>query len=87
MTSNEGGLKFKYGKGEMTNQIDGTKTPHHGLFYMENAGGHHLQSWEPASLCADERQSSCFAGEEEKGEDWKGGGGLKSAINEKLPSL
>ena len=35
----------------------------------------------------DERQSSCFAGEEEKGEDWKGGGGLKSAINEKLPSL
>ena len=24
----------------MANQIDGTKAPHHGLFYMENAGGH-----------------------------------------------
>ena len=23
----------------MTKAIDGTKAPHHGLFYMENAGG------------------------------------------------
>jgi hypothetical protein len=71
----------------MANQIDGTAAPHHGLFYMENAGGHNVEPQELASLSADERQSSCFAGEEEKGEDWKGGGGLKSAINEKLPSL
>ena len=41
---------------------------------MENAGGHDVEPQEPASLLADERQSSCFAWEEEKGEDWKGGG-------------
>jgi hypothetical protein len=68
----------------MANEIDGTKAPHHGLFYMENAGGHNVEPQKPAS---DERQSSCFAGEEEKGEDWKGGGGMKSDIKEKRPSL
>jgi hypothetical protein len=71
----------------MANQIDGTKAPQHGLFYMENAGGYNVEPKEAPSLSDGERQSSCFAGEEEKGEDWKGGGGLKSAINEKLPSL
>ena len=71
----------------MANPIDGTKAPQHGFFYMENAGGHNVEPQEAPSLSANERQSSCFAGEEEKGEDWKGGGGLKSAINEKLPSL
>jgi hypothetical protein len=68
----------------MENEIDGTKAPHHGLFYMENAGGLKVEPQEPAS---DERQSSCFAGEEEKGENWKGGGGMKSDIQEKRPSL
>ena len=57
------------------------------FFYMENSGGHNVEPQEAPSLSANERQSSCFAGEEEKGEDWKGGGGSKSAINEKLPSL
>ena len=71
----------------MANQIDGTKAPHHGLFYMENAGGHNVEPQGPASLSVDQRQSSCFAWEEEKGEDWKGGGGLKSDTNEKRPSL
>ena len=71
----------------MANQIDGTKAPHHGLFYMENAGGHDVEPQEPASLLADERQSSCFAWEEEKGEDWKGGGGVKTGINDKRPTL
>jgi hypothetical protein len=71
----------------MAKQIDGTKAPHHGLFYMENAGGHLLEPEEPTSPSADERQSGCFAWEEEKGEDWKSGGGLKSDINEKRPSL
>jgi hypothetical protein len=74
-------------EGEMANQIDGTKAPQHGLFYMENAGGHDVEAQEVPSLSDGERQSSCFSGEEEKGEAWKGGGGLKSAINEKLPSL
>ena len=50
----------------MANPIDGTKAPHHGLFYMENAGGHHLEPQEPASPPADDRQSGCFALEEEK---------------------
>jgi hypothetical protein len=63
---------------------------HHGLFYMENAGGLQAESESPESavpMAADERQRSCFAWEEEKGEDWKGGGGLKSLINDGRPSL
>ena len=51
----------------MANPIDGTKAPQHGLFYMENAGGHNVEPQEAPSLSANERQSSCFAGEEEKG--------------------
>jgi hypothetical protein len=56
----------------------------HGLFYMENAGG-----YKPAlqSTAADERQPSCFALEEEKGEGWKGSGAAGPAINEARPSL
>ena len=68
----------------MANEIDGTKAPHHGLFYMENAGGHNVEPQEPAS---DERQSSCFALEDEKGEGWTGSGAMKPAINEARPSL
>jgi hypothetical protein len=68
----------------MATEIDGTKAPHHGLFYMENAGGYDVEPQEPAS---DERQSGCFALEEEKGEGWKGSGAMKSDINEKRPSL
>jgi len=49
----------------MATEIDGTKAPHHGLFYMENAGGYNVEPQEPAS---GEHQSSCFALEEEKGE-------------------
>ena len=46
----------------------------HGLFYMENAGG---CKDEPAhseispSMGAEERQPSCFALEDERGEGWK----------------
>ena len=48
----------------MATEIDGTKAPHHGLFYMQNAGGYNVEPQEPAS---GEHQSSCFALEEEKG--------------------
>jgi hypothetical protein len=47
----------------MATEIDGTKAPRHGLFYM-NAGGYNVEPQEPAS---GEHQSSCFALEEEKG--------------------
>jgi hypothetical protein len=35
----------------------------------------------------DERQPGCFGLEDERGEDWKGSGAMKSAINESRPSL
>ena len=42
----------------------------------------------PASSSAvDEHQPSCFAGEEERGEGWKGSGATKPAINEAKSSL
>ena len=56
--------------------------------HMENAGGYkpvHPQI--PPSMAAEERQPSCFALEEEKGEGWKGSGAMKPAINEARPSL
>ena len=45
----------------MTKVIDGTRVPHHGLFYMENAGGLQPEPEIPAPAAADERQPSCFA--------------------------
>jgi hypothetical protein len=71
----------------MATAIDGTKTPHHGLFYMENAGGSKAEPETPVSTPADEHQPSCFALEEERGEGWKGNGAAKSEINEAKPSL
>ena len=71
----------------MAEAIDGTKTPHHGLFYMENAGGSKVEPETPVSARADEHQASCFAQEEERGEGWKGSGAAKSEINEATPSL
>ena len=60
----------------------------HGLFYMENAGGYKTASPEiPSLVVAEEHQPSCFAGEEEKGEGWKGSGAMGPAINEERPSL
>lgn len=40
-----------------------------------------------SSTAADERQPSCFAVEEEKGEHWKGSGAMEPAIKESRPSL
>jgi short-subunit dehydrogenase len=40
-----------------------------------------------SSTAADERQPSCFAVEEEKGEYWKGSGAMEPAIKESRPSL
>ena len=71
----------------MVKAIDGTKAPQHGLFYMENAGGHTVEPETPLSAPAEGRRPGCFALEEERGEDWKGSGAMKSEINEKLPSL
>jgi hypothetical protein len=34
-----------------------------------------------------EHQPSCFAGEEERGEQWKGSGATKTTINEVKSSL
>ena len=60
----------------------------HGIFYMENAGGHKPAHPEtPPSIAADERQPSCFAMEEEMGERWKGSGAVGPAINDARPSL
>jgi hypothetical protein len=71
----------------MTKAIDGTKVPHHGLFYMENAGGFRVEQESPAPITTEERQPSCFALEDEKGEDWKGTGATRSQIIEARPSL
>lgn len=61
---------------------------HHGLFYMENAGGY--KATEPGiapSSDTKEHQASCFTLEEEKGDGWKGSGATKPLINEKRPRL
>jgi hypothetical protein len=80
----------------MEKTIDATRIAPHGLFYMENAGGTHSAATSP-TLIADEQiadeqitdkhQPSCFALEEEKGADWKGGGAAGLTINEVKPSL
>jgi hypothetical protein len=70
----------------MMKAIDGTKVPHHGLFYMENAGGLPVEQGSRASI-AEERQPSCFALEDEKGEDWKGTGATRSQIIDVRPCL
>jgi hypothetical protein len=60
----------------------------HGLFYMENAGGYKAAHPEiPPVMEAEEHQPSCFGGEEEKGEGWKGSGATGPAINEARPRL
>ena len=62
----------------------------HGLFYMENAGGckdEPTHSEISPSMGAEERQPSCFALEDERGEGWKGSGAMGPAINETRPSL
>ena len=70
----------------MEKMIDATKIAPHGLFYMENAGGTHSATTSP-TLITDEREPSCFALEDEKGADWKGGGAAGRTINEVKPSL
>ena len=60
----------------------------HGIFYMENAGGYKAAHPETTpSTDTDERQPSCFALEEEKGEHWTGSGAMVLVINEARPSL
>jgi len=69
-------------RAEMANQSQ------HGLFFMENAGGY--KPAEPGTAPSpiwEEHQPSCFALEEEKGEDWKSSGSTKPAINEARPTL
>ena len=39
------------------------------------------------SSAVNEHQPSCFAGEEERGEQWKGSGATKTTINEVKSSL
>ena len=48
----------------------------------------HLHQPLPApSSAVNEHQPSCFAGEEERGEQWKGSGATKTTINEVKSSL
>jgi hypothetical protein len=69
----------------MTEATNGTRQPPHGLFFMENAGGHHAGPAEPAA--AMERQPSCFALEEEKGGGWNGSGASGPLVKESRPTL
>jgi hypothetical protein len=73
----------------MTHPTDGTRVPPHGLFHMENAGGHPAgQAPPPVPPAAPNgHQPGCFALEEEKGEGWKGSGASGPAIKETRPSL
>ena len=70
----------------MAKAIDGTKAPHHGLFYMENAGGFKVEPETPVSTPADEHQPSCFALEEESGEGWKGSGAASQRSMKRNPA-
>jgi hypothetical protein len=55
-----------------------------------NAGGFKIEPAQPETpppMAPAEHQASCFALEEEKGEDWKGSGAMGPAIKEAKPSL
>ncbi len=67
----------------MADLLDGTKVPPHGMFFMESAGGYHSKPDE----VDEERQSSCFALEEEKGETWAGTGASRPVIVDTKPTL
>ena len=78
----------KYFCGQQIAKISEALMAQHGIFYMENAGGYKPAHPEtPPSTAADERQPSCFALEEEKGEHWNGSGAMTRVINEARPSL
>jgi hypothetical protein len=76
---------FSSRKKKMRKVIDGTKVPHHSIWKTLVAVV--MNRRPPISAATDERQPSCFGLEEERGEDWKGSGAMKSAINESRPSL
>jgi hypothetical protein len=67
----------------MKRMLDSRQVPPHGMFYMESAGGCHLDGEE----AQEEHQPSCFALEEEKGKCWHGTGSAGPLINEKSPTL
>ncbi len=75
----------------MEKTTEATRIAHHGLYYMENAGGTHSITVPPTLTAdqqiADQHQPSCFALEEEKGADWKGRRAAGPIINEVKPSL
>ncbi len=73
----------------MSKPIDGTKLSQHGIFYMEGAGGleEGREPEQQSGSATSERSASCFAFEEEKGDQWKGGGSTASAIKESRPTL
>jgi hypothetical protein len=80
----------------MSNATYGAEPRSHGLFYMENAGGcDDAPAIAPAQAVAatdtaeasDERQPSCFAQEEERGQDWHGAGASGPAVKDVRPTL
>jgi hypothetical protein len=80
----------------MTNATKDTEPASHGLFYMENAGGYPAAPGIAPTQAADatkaadateEHQPSCFALEEERGQDWKGAGASEPAVKETRPTL
>ena len=77
-------LEFSSRKKKMRKVIDGTKVPHS---IWKTLVAVVMNRRPPISAATDERQPSCFGLEEERGEDWKGSGAMKSAINESRPSL
>jgi hypothetical protein len=72
----------------MSNATHGAEPRSHGLFYMENAGGcDDAPAPAQAADAKDERQPSCFAQEEERGQDWHGAGASGPAVKETRPTL
>jgi hypothetical protein len=67
----------------MTDFLDGTQVPPHGMFFMESAGGYRSKTNE----VDEEHQPSCFALEEEKGETWAGTGASQPLIIDTKPTL
>ena len=77
-------LEFSSRKKKMRKVIDGTKVPHS---IWKTLVAVVMNRRPPISAATDERQPSCFGLEEERGEDWKGSGAMKSVINDSRPSL
>lgn len=71
----------------MPTAIDATKLPPHDIFYMEGAGGCEERNAADQPARSPEPTPSCFAFEEERGEQWSGAGSATPAIKDRRPTL